>query len=72
MRTILSSLGIAIGITSVILLTSIGQGLHQFIIWGVLAGIFNSIPYLGPLLVTGVEEVGRDRMAEGVACQPPW
>ncbi len=32
MRTILSSLGIAIGITSVILLTSIGQGLHQFII----------------------------------------
>ena len=32
MRTILSALGIAIGITSVILLTSIGQGLHQFII----------------------------------------
>lgn len=32
MRTILSSLGIAIGISSVILLTSIGQGLHQFII----------------------------------------
>lgn len=28
-------------------------GLHQFIIWGLLAGIFNSIPYLGPLLVTG-------------------
>jgi predicted PurR-regulated permease PerM len=28
-------------------------GLHQFIIWGLLAGIFNSIPYAGPLLVTG-------------------
>jgi predicted PurR-regulated permease PerM len=27
-------------------------GVHQFIIWGLLAGIFNSIPYLGPLLVT--------------------
>jgi predicted PurR-regulated permease PerM len=27
-------------------------GLQQFIIWGLLAGIFNSIPYLGPLLVT--------------------
>jgi putative ABC transport system permease protein len=32
MRTVLSAVGIAIGITSVILLTSIGQGLHQFII----------------------------------------
>jgi putative ABC transport system permease protein len=32
MRTMLSAFGIAIGITSVILLTSIGQGLHQFII----------------------------------------
>jgi predicted PurR-regulated permease PerM len=28
-------------------------GLQQFVIWGLLAGIFNSIPYLGPLLVTG-------------------
>src|SRR6185369_15312538 len=28
-------------------------GVHQFIIWGLLAGIFNSIPYLGPILVTG-------------------
>jgi predicted PurR-regulated permease PerM len=27
-------------------------GVRQFIIWGLLAGIFNSIPYLGPLLVT--------------------
>jgi predicted PurR-regulated permease PerM len=28
-------------------------GLQQYVIWGLLAGIFNSIPYLGPLLVTG-------------------
>ena len=28
-------------------------GMNQYIIWGVLAGIFNSIPYLGPLVVTG-------------------
>jgi len=28
-------------------------GLQQFVIWGLLAGIFNSIPYLGPVLVTG-------------------
>jgi predicted PurR-regulated permease PerM len=28
-------------------------GVRQFIIWGLLAGIFNSIPYLGPLIVTG-------------------
>jgi predicted PurR-regulated permease PerM len=27
-------------------------GLRQFIIWGILAGVFNSIPYLGPLVVT--------------------
>ena len=27
-------------------------GLRQAIIWGILAGIFNSIPYLGPLIVT--------------------
>jgi predicted PurR-regulated permease PerM len=27
-------------------------GVEQFIIWGLLAGIFNSIPYLGPLIVT--------------------
>jgi len=32
LRTFLSALGIAIGITAVILLTSIGQGLHQFIV----------------------------------------
>ena len=28
-------------------------GVQQFIIWGLLAGIFNSIPYLGPVLVSG-------------------
>jgi predicted PurR-regulated permease PerM len=28
-------------------------GVQQFIIWGLLAGIFNSIPYIGPLLVSG-------------------
>ena len=28
-------------------------GLEQFIIWGLMAGLFNSIPYLGPVIVTG-------------------
>jgi predicted PurR-regulated permease PerM len=28
-------------------------GMRQYIIWGLLAGVFNSIPYLGPVLVTG-------------------
>jgi predicted PurR-regulated permease PerM len=28
-------------------------GLEQYVVWGLLAGIFNSIPYLGPLIVTG-------------------
>jgi predicted PurR-regulated permease PerM len=28
-------------------------GVEQFIVWGFLAGVFNSIPYLGPLIVTG-------------------
>jgi predicted PurR-regulated permease PerM len=28
-------------------------GLDQWIIWGLAAGIFNSIPYLGPVIVTG-------------------
>jgi predicted PurR-regulated permease PerM len=28
-------------------------GLRQFVVWGMLAGLFNSIPYLGPLIVTG-------------------
>jgi predicted PurR-regulated permease PerM len=28
-------------------------GLHQAALWGLLAGVFNSIPYYGPLLVAG-------------------
>jgi predicted PurR-regulated permease PerM len=28
-------------------------GVQQYIIWGLLAGIFNSIPYIGPILVSG-------------------
>jgi predicted PurR-regulated permease PerM len=28
-------------------------GLEQYAIWGLLAGIFNSIPYLGPVIVSG-------------------
>ena len=28
-------------------------GVEQFIVWGVLAGVFNSIPYLGPVIVSG-------------------
>jgi putative ABC transport system permease protein len=32
LRTVLTSLGIAVGIASVILLTSIGEGLHRFVI----------------------------------------
>lgn len=28
-------------------------GVDQFIVWGLLAGLFNSVPYLGPVLVTG-------------------
>ena len=28
-------------------------GLEQAALWGLLAGVFNSIPYYGPLLVTG-------------------
>ena len=27
-------------------------GVQQFVVWGLLAGVFNSIPYLGPLVVT--------------------
>src|SRR4029453_11073529 len=29
-----------------------GFGLQQYIVWGLLAGLFNSIPYLGPVIVT--------------------
>jgi predicted PurR-regulated permease PerM len=28
-------------------------GLENYAVWGLLAGIFNSIPYLGPVIVTG-------------------
>jgi predicted PurR-regulated permease PerM len=28
-------------------------GVEQYMVWGLLAGIFNSIPYLGPLIVSG-------------------
>jgi predicted PurR-regulated permease PerM len=28
-------------------------GVEQYLVWGLLAGIFNSIPYLGPIVVTG-------------------
>jgi predicted PurR-regulated permease PerM len=28
-------------------------GLEEYVIWGLLAGVFNSIPYLGPVIVTG-------------------
>jgi predicted PurR-regulated permease PerM len=28
-------------------------GLEHFVLWGLVSGIFNSIPYLGPVLVTG-------------------
>jgi len=28
-------------------------GVQNAVVWGVLAGVFNSIPYLGPVLVTG-------------------
>jgi predicted PurR-regulated permease PerM len=30
-----------------------GFGVNQFVVWGLLAGLFNSIPYVGPVLVTG-------------------
>jgi predicted PurR-regulated permease PerM len=29
------------------------MGLENYVLWGLLSGIFNSIPYLGPVLVTG-------------------
>jgi predicted PurR-regulated permease PerM len=28
-------------------------GVRQYIVWGMFAGVFNSVPYLGPLIVTG-------------------
>jgi predicted PurR-regulated permease PerM len=32
-------------------------GVNQAAVWGILAGIFNSIPYFGPVLVTGATAV---------------
>jgi predicted PurR-regulated permease PerM len=28
-------------------------GVNQYLVWGLLAGVFNSIPYLGPVIVSG-------------------
>jgi predicted PurR-regulated permease PerM len=28
-------------------------GLNEYVVWGLVAGVFNSIPYLGPVIVTG-------------------
>ena len=47
-------------------------GLEQAALWGLLAGVFNSIPYLGPVIVTGGTAVagflqfGNIRMAAAV------
>jgi predicted PurR-regulated permease PerM len=47
-------------------------GVEQAAVWGVLAGIFNSIPYFGPVIVTGATSViaflqfGNLRMAIAV------
>ena len=46
----LATSGIVAVITGVALWA---MGLQQAALWGLLAGIFNSIPYYGPLLVTG-------------------
>jgi predicted PurR-regulated permease PerM len=45
-------------ITSLIVAVATGAalwwfGVENYAIWGLLAGIFNSIPYLGPIVVTG-------------------
>jgi predicted PurR-regulated permease PerM len=45
-------------LTSLLVATATGFalwafGVENFAMWGLLAGIFNSIPYLGPMLVTG-------------------
>ena len=32
-------------------------GVEQAAVWGILAGVFNSIPYFGPVIVTGVTTV---------------
>ena len=45
-------------LTSVIVAVATGAvlwwfGVENYMVWGLLAGLFNSIPYLGPVLVTG-------------------
>lgn len=42
--------GVVAVVTGVALWT---MGLQQAALWGLLSGVFNSIPYYGPLLVTG-------------------
>jgi predicted PurR-regulated permease PerM len=46
---VFTSLVVAI-VTSVVLWWF---GLNNYVIWGLMAGIFNSIPYLGPIIVSG-------------------
>jgi predicted PurR-regulated permease PerM len=45
-------------LTSVIVAVATGValwwfGVENYVVWGLLAGVFNSIPYLGPVVVTG-------------------
>ncbi len=45
-------------LTSVVVAVATGAvlwwfGIENYMVWGLLAGLFNSIPYLGPVLVTG-------------------
>ena len=51
-------------------------GVNQYIIWGLLAGVFNSIPYLGPIAVSAglavvafmqFDDVGRAIVVAGAA-----
>jgi predicted PurR-regulated permease PerM len=46
---VLTSIVVAVATAAVLW----GFGVQEFVVWGLLAGIFNSIPYLGPVLVTG-------------------
>jgi len=45
-------------VTSIVVAVATGivlwwLGLENYAVWGILAGLFNSIPYLGPVVVTG-------------------
>lgn len=42
---------VVVGLTTWVALAAVG--LEQAALWGLLAGVFNSIPYYGPLLVSG-------------------